>query len=114
MNLSTFPHSIATASYELLALSAKLRNARSAILDIESEIDSAIAFGEFKNDAQRKAAKSQLLKEHSLYDLSCDQLQELSDLYSHAEIKLNLVKNNFAVGKLEARERIAKMESLAA
>lgn len=114
MNLSTFPHAIATASYELLALGTKIRNVRSAILDIESETDNAIAFGEFKNDAQRKAAKAQLLKESDLYSDLSENLQSLSDQYSHAEIKLNLVKNNFTIGKLEARERIAKMESLAA
>lgn len=114
MNLSTFPHAIATASYELLALGTKIRNIRSAIADIESEVDSAIAFGDFKNDAQRKAGKAQMLKDHESYSAFSDQLQSLTDEYSRAEINLNLIKNNFAIGKLEARERIAKMESLAA
>lgn len=86
---------------------------RSAILELEAEIDSCIAFGEFKNDAQRKAAKSQLLKENNFYDQRCSQLQVLTDKYAHEEIALNLIKNNFTVAKLEARERIAKMETLA-
>lgn len=114
MNLSTFPHAIATASYELLALGTKIRNIRSAILDIESEIDSAIAFGDFKNDAQRKSGKAQMLKDHDSYSDFTDRLQALTDEYSRAEINLNLVKNNFTVAKLEMRERIAKLESLAA
>ena len=114
MNLSTFPHAIATASYELLALGTKIHNVRSAILDIESEVDSAIAFGDFKNDSQRKAGKAQMLKNHESYSAFSDQLQALTDEYSRAEINLSLIKNNFSIRKLEARERIAKMESLAA
>ncbi len=112
MNLSTFPHAIAKASYEMLDLTAKIRNLRSAILDIESEIDSAIAFGEFKNDAQRKAAKAQMLKEHQTYSELCDRLQGLTDQQAKAQIDLDLIKNNFAIGKLEMRERIADKESL--
>lgn len=114
MNLSTFPHAIATASYELLALGTKIRNVRSTILDIESEVDSAIAFGDYKNDSQRKVAKTQMLKENEDYAAFTEELQTLTDGYAKAEINLNLIKNNFSIRKLEARERIAKMESLAA
>jgi hypothetical protein len=112
MNLSTFPHAIATASYKLLELGTKQRNLKSAILDIESTIDSAIAFGDCKNDTQRKAAKAQMLKEHEYYGEFTARLQELSDDSTRAEIKLNLIKNNFTIAKLEARERIAKLETL--
>lgn len=114
MNLSTFPHAIATGSYELLSLATKIRSVRAAILDIESEIDNVIAFSEFKNEAQRKAAKAQMLKENESYSELATRLQELTDAYSHAEIGTNLIKNNFAIAKLEARERIAKMEALVA
>jgi hypothetical protein len=91
-----------------------MRNLRSAILDIESLIDSAIAFGDCKNDTQRKAAKAQMLKEHECYGEFAARLQQLSDDYTRAEIGLNLIKNNFAIAKLEMRERIAKLENLAA
>ena len=114
MNLSTFPHAIATASYELLALGTKIRNVRSAILDIEAEVDQAIAFSDLKNEAQRKSTKAQMLKDHESYTDFATRLQELTDDYSRADVGLNLIKNNFTIGKLEARERIAKMESLAA
>ena len=114
MQLSNFPHAIANSSYELLALGAKIRDIRSAILDIESEIDNVIAFSEFKNEAQRKAAKAQMLKENESYSELATRLQKLTDEYSHAEVGMNLIKNNFAIAKLEARERIAKMEALVA
>lgn len=114
MQLSNFPHAIATASYKLLALGTKIRNIRSAILDIESEIDNAIAFSEFRNEAQRKAGKAQMLKENESYTEFATRLQELTDEYSRAEVEMNLIKNNFAIAKLEARERIAKMEALVA
>lgn len=114
MNLSAFPDAIATASYELLALGREIREARSAILEIESEVDSAVAFGDYKNDTQRKAAKAQMLKENKDYAAFTEELQTLTDGYAKAEINLNLIKNNFAVGKLTARERIADKESLVA
>ena len=117
MNASTlnkYPQEIATLTYQVVELGTQIRNMRSAIADIESEIDSCIAFGEFKNDAQRKAAKSQMLKEHKDYSQMCEQLQALIDKQAHTEINLNLIKNRFSIAKLEARERIAKMESLAA
>ena len=114
MQLSNFPHAIATASYEFLKIGTEIRFVRSSILEIEAEIDSCIAFGEFKNDSQRKAAKAQMLKENESYSELASRLQKLTDAYSNAEIGMNLIKNNFAVAKLEARERIAKIEALVA
>lgn len=55
-----------------------------------------------------------MLKENEDYAAFTEELQTLTDGYAKAEINLNLIKNNFSIRKLEARERIAKMESLAA
>ncbi|MCA6509717.1 MAG: hypothetical protein IM596_07910 [Pseudanabaena sp. M051S1SP2A07QC] len=117
MNTSTlarFPQEIATLSYEVVNIGTKIRDLRSAIADIEAEIDSAITFGDFKNDAQRKAAKAQMLKEHDSFGELSKELQSLAEVQAMTEINLALIKNRFSIAKLEARERIAKLESLAA
>ena len=68
MNLSTFPHAIATAQTKLIKLTRELAIARNALTIEEAEIDKAIAFSsDFKNDSQRKAAKVQMLQESAKY-----------------------------------------------
>lgn len=115
MNLSTFPHAIATAQQKLLNLGRDITIVRNALLLEENQIDQAIAFSnDFKNDSQRKTAKAQMLQESNLYQSISEQLTNLTDKYNRADINLQLVKNNFTVAKLEARERIAKLETLAA
>ena len=114
MNLSTFPHAIATAQQKLLNLGKDITIARNALLLEENSIDQAIAFSsDFKNDSQRKTARQQMLQESALYQSLTQSLGDLTDKYNRADINLQLVKNNFTVAKLEMRERIAKMETLA-
>ena len=115
MNLSTFPHAISTAQQKLLNLGRDMTIIRNGLLLEENQIDQAIAFSsDFKNDNQRKTAKVQMLQESEKYGCLSQNLVDLTDKYNRADINLQLVKNNFTVGKLEARERIAKMESLTA
>lgn len=115
MNLSNFPHAIATAQTKLLKLSRELTIVRNALALKEIEIDKAIAFSsEFKNDSQRKTAKTQMLQESEEYQRLTKLFDDLNERYQLADIDLQLIKNNFTVSKLEAREKIAKLESLTA
>lgn len=115
MNLSSFPHAIATAQQKLLNIGRNITIIRNHLLLEENSIDQAIAFSsDFKNDSQRKTAKIQMLNESNLYQSMTKQLADLTEQYNRADINLQLVKNNFTVAKLEARERIAKLETLAA
>jgi hypothetical protein len=115
MQLSNFPHAIATAQQKLLNLGRDITIVRNALLLEENSIDQAIAFSsDFKNDNQRKTAKAQMLNESNLYQSMSKQLADLTERYNQADINLQLVKNNFTVAKLETRERIAKLETLAA
>jgi hypothetical protein len=60
MNLSNFPHAVATAQQKLLNLGRDITIVRNALLLEENSIDQAIAFSsDFKNDSQRKTAKQQ-------------------------------------------------------
>lgn len=113
MNLSTFPHAIATAQTKLIKLTRELAIARNALTIEEAEIDKAIAFSsDFKNDSQRKAAKVQMLQESAKYQELSALFDSINEKYQLADINLQLIKNNFAIGKLEMRERIADKESL--
>jgi hypothetical protein len=113
MNLSTFPHAIATAQTKLVKITNDLNNVRRSLSAQELEIDKAIAFStDFKNDSQRKAAKVQMLQESARYQELTTLFDSINEKYQLADIDLQLVKNNFAIGKLEARERIADKESL--
>ena len=115
MQLSNFPHAIATAQQKLLNLGKEIAITRNALLFEENQIDQAIAFSsDFKNDSQRKTAKAQMLQESEQYQSLSQKLIDLTNKYNRADINLQLVKNNFTVAKLEMRERIAKMETLAA
>jgi hypothetical protein len=115
MNLSNFPHAIATAQQKLLNLGRDIAIVRNALLLEENSVDQTIAFSsDLKNDTQRKTAKTQMLQESTLYQALTKNLADLTDKYNRADINLQLVKNNFTVAKLEMRERIAKMETLVA
>jgi hypothetical protein len=115
MNLSNFPHAIATAQQKLLNLGKDITIVRNALLLEENSVDQAIAFSsDFKNDSQRKTAKAQMLQESALYQSLTQNLADLTDKYNRVDINLQLIKNNFTVAKLEMRERIAKMETLVA
>lgn len=113
-SLATFPQRIADQSYKLLIFDGTIRDAREAIAIFESGIDSEIAFGEFKNDGQRKVAKAQMMGENqALQDLLIS-LRGLTTERDKSAIEFALLKDSFSIRKLEARERIAKIESLAA
>jgi hypothetical protein len=117
MNTSTLnrlPQAIADQSYKMLALDEEIRHCREIIATYDSEIDNAIAFGEFKNDAQRKAAKSQMILENEALQANVKCLQALTTSRDKGAIELGLLRDRFSIAKLEARERIAKIESLAA
>ena len=117
MNTSTLnklPQAIADQSYKLLALDTQIRDAREIIAKFESEIDSAIAFGEFKNDSQRKAAKAQMSAENAELQATLQTLRGLTEDRDQQAIELSLLRDRFSIAKLEARERIAKLESLTA
>ncbi len=118
MNTSTLnrlPQAIADQSYKLLALDSQIRDVRELVAKFESEIDLAILFSDsFKNEGQRKAAKSQMMAENSELQNALQTLRDLTTNKEKGSIELSLLRDRFAIAKLQARERIAKMESLAA
>lgn len=117
MNTSTLnklPQAIADQHYKLLALDGMIRDARELISKFEAEIDAAIAFSDaFKNEAQRKAAKSQMMAEKTELVDTLEILRGLTEDRDKQSVEFNLLRDRFSIAKLEARERIAKMETFA-
>jgi len=111
--LSKLPQSIAEQSYKLLSLDSQIKDARELVAKFESAIDAKIAFGEFKNAEQRKAAKAAMSAESLELQEALHNLRWLDEDRERQSVELNLLRDRFSIAKLEAREKIAKMESLA-
>jgi len=118
MNTSTLnkmPGLIAEQSYKILALDSQIRDARELVAVFEAEIDEVIAFSDsFKNDLQRKVAKAQMMADKPQLADTLQVLRWLNEDRERQSVELALLQSRFAVAKLEARARIAKMESLLA
>jgi len=113
--LSKLPQSIAEQSYKILALDSQIRDARELIAVFEAEIDAVIAFSDsFKNDLQRKVAKAQMMADKPQLADTLQVLRWLTEDRERQSVELVLLQSRFTIAKLEARERIAKMESLSA
>lgn len=112
MKLSDYPNAIAEVQRQLLQVQQRLRTAKETVIFCLSTLDRAIAFStELKNDAQRKAKRTELMESDSDYIEAQQALQRLEDLQAELEIELGLLRNQFSVLKLERREAIAQIEA---
>ena len=118
MNLNEYPQAMATPAAGIAKLQTQTTNfdlaidqTQTVLKQIESEIDSAIAFDTtLKNDAQRKAKRSELLDEHPNYWEQQEILAQAKAKREAVFIELCLRRNEFSVLKLERREAIARLE----
>lgn len=106
--LADYPGLIAVAQIALLQSDQLVREAQEQVDIRVAQIEAAIAFDEsLKNDAQRKARRSELM-------VTCETttatLQTLKDERTQKQIDLDLVLNQFAVAKLERRHATAMLE----
>ncbi|MHC5755444.1 MAG: hypothetical protein ACYTXF_33345 [Nostoc sp.] len=111
LQFNQYPSAIAKMQLQIHELDIQIERLCKIIKQIESQVDSIIAFDKtLYNDAQRKAKRQQLLQEH----ISHWEFQEnVSDLRANREIKnidLGRLRDEFSVMKLEKRETIARLE----
>jgi DNA-binding sugar fermentation-stimulating protein len=109
MLLNQYPTAIAQASHTANELDCEIAETRTAIADIELEIDQEIAFGDFKNDAQRKTARLVNLAGHQRYLVLQSRLNNLLTSRAAAAVELEKLRNAFSVAKLETRFQIAQL-----
>jgi len=111
MNLNEYPQAIAKLQTQTTNFDLAIDQTQTVLKQIESEIDSTIAFDTtLKNDAQRKAKRSELLDEHPNYWEQQEILAQAKAKREAVFIELCLRRNEFSVLKLERREAIARLE----
>jgi hypothetical protein len=110
MKLHRYPQAIADAERQLLKANQALRASQAELDQLTAALESQIAHDEtLKNDAQRKAKRAELMAD-GLYQECLKELHYTQDNRTACEIELSLLRNQWAVAKLETRERIAQME----
>ncbi len=111
MKLKDYPNAIATSEFQLLEMESNVSHLLRNIKLIEAETDNEVAFdSSLTNEIKRKTRRSQLLDIHPQYWEYQAQLEAAKKAKDAGFIRLCELRNEFSVIKLEARERIAKLE----
>jgi hypothetical protein len=110
LTLADYPDAIAELERRLNLQNRQIGTLQAAIVEIEAEVDGKIAFdANLKNDAQRKAKRTELLAD-TFYQKCLADCQEATDRRSEVQIELDRLRNLFTIAKLDKRETIAQLE----
>ena len=110
LTLAEFPDAIAEFERRLNLQNRQISTLLAAIVEIEGEVDGKIAFdANLKNDAQRKAKRTELLAE-SFYQKCLADCEEAQDRRREVEIDLERLQNLFTIAKLQMRHETAQLE----
>ncbi len=110
MILSEYPEAIAQAEAKLLKLNQEIEIQSQLLSYLDTEIEKNIASNkDLKNDQQRKCKRLELQQEQDYLEIKTN-LKEAKDDKDEQLIKLNLIRNQFSVAKLEAKLQIAQLE----
>ncbi|HIK55855.1 MAG TPA: hypothetical protein IGS37_11915 [Synechococcales cyanobacterium M55_K2018_004] len=110
MKLTDYPDAIAQKQRQLLQAEQHIRRLQDVLDRMTAEIDTTIAFDfTLKNDAQRKAKRSELMQAVE-YRRALANLLAAQDRRTELEIDLGLLRNQFSALKLEMREAITHRE----
>lgn len=111
MQLNEYPQAMADLQRELMQLDQQITAQREQVAFCLNCIDRAIAFNqELKNDAQRKAKRTEMMESDADYIQANVELKRLEEIRGQMEIDLKLLANTFSILKLERREAIARLE----
>lgn len=111
MKLNEYPHFIASVHKEIILIEREIKQLNESVAFQLSSIDKAIAFDkELKNDAQRKAKRTQLMETDSNYIAYLCQLRQATEKREMLGIDLELYRNLFAVAKITARAAVFEKE----
>lgn len=111
LTLSEYPQAIAQLQRQMVQLETQIKSLKEIVGYSLNEIDRRIAFDDtLKNDAQRKAKRSQLLETDGDYISAAAQLRQQEIVRDNLAIELELMRSTFSVLKLERRAAIATLE----
>jgi hypothetical protein len=109
--LQQFPEAIADLQHRILRADQQIRQLSESVAIFGAAIDREIAFDpNLKNDAQRRARRSELMESDGDYIEAANALKSEQDKREMLLIELQLLHNQFAVLKLGMREAIALKE----
>lgn len=109
MQLNHYPAAIAQAAQKVNEIDSKLMAVQHQINRFEGNADRSAAFDmDLKNDAQRKARRFEVLLVNQEYQKAMDTLIQLTTEKANAVAHLEYLRNQFSVGKLQARLAIAQ------
>lgn len=110
MQLNEFPEAIAHKQSKVLHMKKDLRMFEESHKTLVATIRGKVAAdSSLKNETTRKAAEAELMQSDKDLQITQRALMELKDAIGQEEIALELLLNQFAVCKIEARERTAAM-----
>jgi hypothetical protein len=114
MTMRNYPEAIATAAEKVAEIDLAITQAKRLLHEIESEIDQEIACeSNLKNELQRKAARSIAIAAHPDHRKLLQAMDNNTFNKAVAAAELERLRGEFAILKLEAKERISdKMRSL--
>ncbi|MFN6460808.1 MAG: hypothetical protein RMZ41_003045 [Nostoc sp. DedVER02] len=112
MQLHDYPGAIAQLQYQLLNLNQQIEKISQSINRICNQFEAQVAFDpELKNDQQRKAKKTELIRQSGDYESLSSAIAKETFKRSQVEIQLEQLKSEFSVLRLLKREAIARMEA---
>ncbi len=109
LRLGQYPAAIAQAAEAVNQVEHQMNEVRLHIARLEGNADMVVAFETaLKNENQRKARRFEVLQVNSEYQRALDALNRLATEKANALARLEHLRNEFSVAKLEARLAIAQ------
>ncbi len=109
LSLSQYPSAIAQAAQSVNDVEHQIAEVRQHLARLEGNADRIAAFeANLKNDAQRRARRFEVLQVNPEYERACDALNRLNTEKAHAVARLEHLRNEFSVAKLETQLAIAQ------
>lgn len=108
LSLGQYPSAIAQAAQAVNEMDYQIAEVRQHIARLEGNADMVVAFETgLKNDNQRKARRFEVLQVNQEYQRGLDALNRLTTEKANAIARLEHLRNEFSVAKLETRLTIA-------
>lgn len=109
LSLGQYPAAIAQAAEIANELDFQIAEVKQHLARLEGNADMVVAFeANLKNDNQRKARRFEVLQVNPEYQRAMDALTRISTEKANALARLEHLRNEFSVAKLEARLAIAQ------
>ncbi len=109
MKLNQYPAAISQAAQSVNELESQIAAVQLLINRIEGNADNVAAFeSDLKNDNQRRARRFEMLQVNLEYQQAINTLMRLTADRANAGARLEYLRNQFSVAKLETRLAIAR------